>query len=308
MSQETRVFEVVPREQAGFQSTLATSLPKDAEWRSVPHATFSVKWNGIVLTVYRSGKAVLQGKDLDAAMARYLPGITGASAAVTAGSGRPRLEEIAAPTLGSDESGKGDYFGPLVVAAVFTEPADAGFLRELGATDSKLLSDARMQTQAGKIEERLDHEVIALGPVDYNRAIATEGNANHVLAGLHARALSALAARHPEARRTVVDRFSSSTVLEDAMSAIGFSPPALDLRPGAESHPAVAAASILARVHFLEGLKLCADECATDLPKGAGELVDEAARRVVRIGGRPLLAKVAKVHFKNTQKLERFDS
>ena len=307
MSQETRVFELAPREVQQLQSTLAASLPKNAEWRSAPHAVFSVKWEGVVLTAYESGKAVLQGKDLDSVVARHLGSIAASGVAPTKSGAKILLETIDVPTLGSDESGKGDYFGPLVVAAVFTTPDDAEFLREIGATDSKLLADARMQTQAGKIEKELDHEIAMLMPVDYNEAIATKGNANHALAALHARALSALAARHPEARRTVVDRFSSSPVLEDAMTTLGFAAPSLDLRPGAESHPAVAAASILARVHFLDGLRRCADECATDLPKGAGDLVDKAARAVVRIGGRPLLETVAKIHFKNTTKIPRLE-
>ena len=305
MSQETRVYEMPAHSLQELEKALKRSLPQGAEWRAAPHARFAVKVEGVVLTAYESGKTVLQGKALDEFIEQHLGGVEGfaASAAMVA-KGR-ELEAIDAPTIGSDESGKGDYFGPLVVAGVFTTPDDMAFLREIGAADSKLLTDVRMMGQAGRIEKRLDHEVRRLMPAEYNERIEATGNANHVLAGLHAEVLGALHSRHQEARRTVVDRFSSAPVLERAITARGFTAPGLDLRPGAESHPAVAAASILARVHFLDGLKHCAEECATDLPKGAGTPVDEAARRVVEIGGMVLLGKVAKVHFKNTTKIPR---
>jgi ribonuclease HIII len=305
MTQETRVFGIGSDAAGALRRSLEQSLSDSAEWRVPPHSRFWVKADGVVLTVYESGKGVLQGEGarLDDFVAKHLAFLE-AGVPRTA---RPELETLAMPTLGSDESGKGDYFGPLVVAAVFALPEDAAYLRELGVADSKTLSDPRMHAQAGKIEERLDHEVRVLMPAHYNARIEATSNANAVLADLHADALAALASRHADAQRTVVDRFSSTPVLEKAFASRGCTIPSLDLRPGAESHPVVAAASILARVHFLDGLRACADECATDLPKGAGAAVDSAAATVVEIGGRALLAKVAKLHFRNTLRVRGAD-
>ncbi len=119
---------------------------------------------------------------------------------------------------------------------------------------------------------------------------------------LHEQALAPLIRRH-ESSAVLVDQFARAEVLERELRKVVSSPPEIRQRPKAEAHLAVAAASILARAAFLDGLKQCEDSCGSDLHKGAGSPVDDAARRVVEVGGLQLLESVAKMHFKNTSKL-----
>jgi ribonuclease HIII len=303
MSQATRVLEVRdPQQAAAIERRLRDGLPPEAEWRPAPHASFSVKALGVVATCYRSGKLVLQGRELDTFVARFLPELA------PAGKGERRNDPelpFDATVIASDEAGKGDYFGPLVVAAVVAAPADTESLRELGVADSKTIADERARRIAGALTRALDHEIVSLLPERYNAEHRARGNLNLMLADLHADAIAALRQRHPDVELVVVDRFADERVLAKALAAREVRVDRLVQAPRAERHPAVAAASILARVAFLEGLAACSDECGTDLHLGAGPPTDVAARRVYAIGGRDLLAKVAKLHFKNTARAER---
>jgi ribonuclease HIII len=297
---ETRVLTLAPAVAAALEQRLRRDLPGEAEWRRVDHARFAVKLEGTSVVCYRSGKLVVQGQDLDAFTARWLADLPldgpGAEAAA------PSIA-FDAPTIGSDEAGKGDYFGPLVVAAVFAEPASGGELATMGVADSKTLSDLRMFPLAERIERSFDCEVRVLVPVDYNARWAADPNVNHVLADLHADAIAALWRRHQDAM-VLVDRFADERVLRARLQRLAVKPQRLVQVPRAEAHPVVAAASIVARVRFLEGLQQCTDDSGTDLHKGAGAPVDEAAARAFRIGGRALLARIAKMHFKNTQRIK----
>jgi ribonuclease HIII len=294
VTQRTCVFQIDARTARRLEDDLRARLPADAEWRPVPHARFSVKAEGVVLTCYESGKLVLQGRDAGSFIDRFLAGLPQAAT--------PNAPAAGDALIGSDETGKGDYFGPLVVAAAFVDQRDREWVEKLGVMDSKRLSDERMRRMVGALE-RLDHEIVALPPTDYNRRYAEMPNVNRLLAELHADALAPLIVRHPGID-VLVDRFAADgSLLEGALARRTGERPALVQRTKAESELAVAVASILARIAFLEGLEECSQACGTDLAKGAGPPVDAAARRVFRIGGRALLGKVAKLHFRNTIKI-----
>ena len=301
MSQTTRVYKLAAAEAASLEENLKARLPADSQWRQVPHARFSVKASDVVLTCYRSGKLVLQGRDLDGFSARFLGKISHSGARKA----EPDMP-LDHPMIASDEAGKGDYFGPLVVAAVYAEPSDADALQEMGVADSKTLSDTRVLTLAGRIEEHLEHQVVILDPEAYNSRYAAIGNLNNLLAQLHAEALEPLIRSHGAHSRVLVDKFAREEVLERALADRVSELPEIQQVPRAEAHLAVAAASILARASFLEGLKRSSDSCGTDLHKGAGDPVDRVARRVLEIGGMELLETVAKIHFKNTSKVQRW--
>lgn len=300
MTQETRVYKIAPAAAAALESTLRDGLPH-AEWRTAPHARFALKSDGVVVTCYTSGKLVVQGAELTVFAARFLEDLT-AAPSKGAKKGDPDLA-FDVVTVGSDEAGKGDYFGPLVVAAVRAAPSDEAWLAELGVTDSKALSDDRSRRLAGLIEERLDFEIVRLGPEDYNARHAACGNVNILLGAMHAEALAALLSRNADVEQAVVDRFGEERHVLTPLRARVERLPKIVQVPRAERHPAVAAASVVARAAFLDGLAACSDTAGTDLHKGAGEPTDVAARRVFAIGGRELLAKVAKLHFKNTQRV-----
>lgn len=298
MTQATRVFVGLDADRsAAVRSALEAGLPL-AEWRKVAHARFSMKADGVVVTCYESGKLLVQGRDPDGFVASHLAALVGEPT--------DRTEEalpLTGVTLGSDETGKGDYFGPLVVAAACVAPAQLDRLLAAGVTDSKKLSDTRARTLAGLLEAELPHEFSVLPPPLYNEAYGRARSVNVLLADMHARALSRLLARCPDASAIVVDQFGHERLVADALArqAVGH-PPLVQTHRG-ERHPAVAAASILARARFLDDLAACSEACGTELAKGAGTPVDVAAREVVAIGGRALLATVAKLHFRNTDKI-----
>lgn len=299
MSQETRVFEVTPLEAASLRARLGQQLPPEAEWRNVPHARFSVRALGVVLTCYRSGKLVVQGSGLAAFEHRFLADL---------GSSPARTAEASAsqePGIGSDEAGKGDYFGPLVVAAVHADPGQVRWLREARVADSKDVDDRRAHTVAAQIERALDCRVARLMPEHYNQRHAEVGNLNVLLAALHAEVLTPLIQAHGTDQVVMVDKFAASELVVRALADRGVHPSRLFFETRAERYPVVAAASLLARSAFLHGLAECADLCGTDLHKGAGAPVDKAGQRVFEIGGLELLAQVAKLHFRNTNRISR---
>jgi len=296
--QDTRVHQLAPGAATALEQRLRESLPADTVWRPAPHAFFSVKTKGIVATLYRSGKLVLQGAGLDEFEREFLSGVP-----VAGPEALPEELRFVRPLVGSDEVGKGDYFGPLVVACIYAEPAQAAELARIGAADSKSVSDAQVRRAAVAISARFDHEVLSLMPEDYNRRYPETGNLNVLLAELHADVISRLLSRNPACGRILVDRFARGDVLERALRAAGADCSELVQVPGGERNPVVAAASILARERFLTDLAVCEEICASDLHKGAGPEVEQNARRVLEIGGVGLLAKVAKLHFKTSRKL-----
>ncbi|MHC4078481.1 MAG: ribonuclease HIII [Planctomycetota bacterium] len=296
MAQETRVATVTPREAALLEERLLLELPSEAEWRTVPHARFSVKALGVVVTCYHSGKLVLQGQGLATFQNRFLATLAGP---ISVTSTTPD------PSIGSDEAGKGDYFGPLVVAAVHADPEQVRWLRKANVADSKNVSDNRAHTVAAQIEGRLDCRVVSLMPEQYNERHGEVGNLNVLLAALHAEVLAPLIHTHGADALVMVDKFAADELVQKAVADRGVHPTRLVCETKAERYPVVAAASLLARSVFLQGLAECTDISGTDLHKGAGAPVDKAGRRVLEIGGRELLAKVAKLHFRNTGKISR---
>lgn len=286
---------VPPAQRKALRSRLSA---EDFEFRTVPHALFSVKGQEIVATLYESGKLVVQGRDPELFLERFV----GSSASATKPAGRTRAAEpplwpADRTIVGSDEVGKGDYFGPLVVAAVRLEPALVEKLVHSGVTDSKKISDERALRLGAALRTLVPYAVRRLDPPDYNRTYCRRGQLNDMLADLHASAIRELAGRGDS---VLVDRFAAARLLEERLADLE-----LDLvqRPRAEEHSAVAAASVIAREEFLRALAELSEQYALDLHKGAGAPVDVAARAFVRLHGRERLGEVAKLHFRNTEKL-----
>jgi ribonuclease HIII len=213
---------------------------------------------------------------------------------VTAGHTERPLERI-----GIDESGKGDYFGPLVIAAVFVDATTQGELALMQVRDSKKISDGRILELAPDIKTICPHSVIAIGPRKYNELYGKIRNLNRLLAWGHAKALENLLER-VSCARAISDQFGDERLILNALQEKGRTI-ILEQRTKAESDPAVAAASILARAEFLLRLKRLSDEVGTTLPKGASPSVELAARMIIRKHGRERLGTVAKLHFKTTQ-------
>ena len=207
------------------------------------------------------------------------------------------------PRIGIDESGKGDYFGSLVIAAVLVTPPDEPDLRLIQVRDSKRISDGRILEMAPDIRQVCRHSVVAIGPKRYNELYEKIKNLNRLLAWGHARALENILAQ-TECTLAISDQFGDERFILNALLEKGKSIQLIQ-RPKAEDDLAVAAASILARAEFLTRLKKLSDEIGIALPKGASPAVEIAARTIVRKLGRAGLEGVAKLHFKTTQAVLR---
>lgn len=202
--------------------------------------------------------------------------------------------------IGIDESGKGDYFGPLVIAAVFVDATTQGELRLMEVRDSKKISDGRVLEMAPDIKTICPHSVIAIGPQKYNELYVKIKNLNRLLAWGHAKALETLLEQGISCERAISDQFGNERLILNALQEKGRKI-ALEQRPKAESDLAVAAASILARAEFLIRLKRLSSEVGTTLPKGASPAVELAAKMVIKKHGQDRLGSVAKLHFKTTK-------
>jgi len=265
------------------------------DFRAVPHALFSAKGEGVVATAYASGKLVVQGDQPDLFMRRYVE--SAAETPPRPSSPTQPAEEAFVPMVGSDESGKGDYFGPLVVCAVRLEPEESRRILGGPIRDSKQMSDEACLRLGAALRGSVPHALARFAPPEYNAAHARYKNLNPLLADLHAQAIRELAR---PGMRVLVDQFANAKVMQQALAGTDVE---LVQHPRAESVPAVAAASVIAREQFLLGLRGLSEEFGLDLCKGAGSPVDAAARRFVALHGRDKLGQVAKLHFKNTQKL-----
>ncbi len=290
----TLVFELDPRAGRLLEQALNAA---GFRFTSLRHAQFQARGDGVVASLYASGRLVVQGKDAEAFRQRFLHGMATRGAAPAEGD-----SELppAAGAMGSDEAGKGDTFGPLVVAAVALDAEGALAAQAAGVTDSKALSDARVRALAGRFEAHLPHEIRILTPPEYNAAWQAAGrNVNRLLAQVHAECLAALRTRTGCAV-AVVDRFASDSPVSAALARLAPGLRVVEV-PRAERHLATAAASVLARAAFIDGVADLEREWAVDLPLGSGSPVGPALRRWAEIHGKDTLDRVAKTHFKNVQ-------
>jgi ribonuclease HIII len=203
--------------------------------------------------------------------------------------------------IGLDESGKGDYFGPLVVAGVQVDSAISATLASKGIKDSKRLSDGRVLSLESAIRESCRHSIVAIGPEKYNELYERFRNLNRLLAWAHARALENLLS-DGTCTRAIADQFGDERFIKNALMEKGRMI-LLEQRPRAEDDIAVAAASILARAEFLKRLDRLSEDMGVALPKGASDQVREVAIRIARNRSGEALKKVAKWHFKTTQQV-----
>jgi len=293
VAQETLVLRVDPARAPALRARLAAAA---FDFRPVPHALFSVKGEGVVATFYASGKLVVQGESPALFVEHWLEG---ASPVGKRAAPEPAAALPEGPLIGSDECGKGDYFGPLVVCAVRLEPRQTSELRKSEVRDSKTLSDEACLRLGAALRSRYAHAIEELAPPQYNATYKRPGQLNPMLADLHARAIRRLAR---PGDRALVDKFADERLVASRLADLEL---ALEQRVRAESEPAVAAASVIAREHFLLAIKTLSAEAGVELAKGAGDPTDRAAREYVRLHGFAGLARVAKLHFKNTQKLQQ---
>ena len=282
------------------------------------HTFWQARGDGGVITFYTSGKVVVQGKAestwaalLEAEGGDVLKHTAPQTGTKQAGlglfdrSGEPFAEGLSKlpsppPTawIGIDETGKGDYFGPLVVVAARVTRDQLPLLAELGVADSKSLTDKRALAIARDVAEVVPHHAMVLMPRTYNGLYERIGNLNKLLAWAHATAAEELLAQ-TDAELILSDQFAKANLVEQRLKERGRAC-RFQQRTKAEDDPAVAAASILARSLFLRRMASLEATFGHALHKGAGPPVLAAARAIVGSHGAEALADVAKLHFKTT--------
>ncbi|MBL8898071.1 MAG: ribonuclease HIII [Planctomycetes bacterium] len=208
--------------------------------------------------------------------------------------------ELGGVRVGGDESGKGDYFGPLVAALYHVDEEHSRELVRWGIADCKQLSDPQVERLAGKLEETGRGAVVSLAPPHYNARYAATGNINVLLGELYAECWRALAPRLAAPPPIVlIDQFTPAA----ARLAKALALPRgtrLELRTKGERDVAVAAASVLARAAFVQGLREQGQPFGTELPAGSGGPVSRAIKEFARSFGPAALGEVAKLHFSLT--------
>jgi ribonuclease HIII len=264
--------------------------------------------DGAQVTLWRTGTVRVQGKGDGVALLQRL--VEEFAVPDQAAAQLPPDLPRDAPWAGVDESGKGDYFGPLVSAAVIVDAPIAAELAALGVQDSKRLSDPRVRRLAPQVRRLTRHALTTVAPPRYNALydeFRREGKRlNQLLAWAHVRSIAELLEGGAGGGRApayaIVDQFADARVVERAAET-----KARGLRivqfPRAEADVAVAAASILAREAFLDWLAQASERIGVTLPKGASPQVVAAARTIVERQGPDALGTVAKLHFATTGKV-----
>lgn len=237
------------------------------------------------ITLYKSKKAVFQGKDVSAYQELY----------------QTKFVEQA----GSDEVGTGDYFGPVVVAACYVNHDNYPKIKHLGIQDSKQITDELIRKIAPKLMEEVPYSVLIVDNVKYNQ-IHKQHNLNAIKALLHNQAYKHLQKKINQLPKlSVVDQFTPENYYYNYLRNEKEVIKNLHFETKAESkYIAVACASVIARYTFLQVWDKMEENYHFTFPKGSGELVDHAIVRFVQEFGKDKLPQVAKLHFKNTQKSE----
>lgn len=269
-----------------------------------PNQIFLARRGKCVVSLYNTGSVVIAGAEpIDRKEIEFFVSeMTSPAAAATIEPEKDLL--VHGPRVGSDEVGKGDYFGPLVICAVFADDALADRLSHLGVRDSKQLGDTAIRRTATEIR-RVLHErqfrVVTIPPIRYNILHREMRNVNRILGWGHARALEDVLALNPRCRTAIADQFGDESYIENRLFAHG---QRVELRqfPRAEREISVAAASILAREQLLRSFDDLGLEYNEEFPKGASS-VEPFAKALVGRFGPAVLVGTAKLHFSTTQRV-----
>ncbi len=288
-------FALSPGQQEQLVALLRTGNYRP---RETPYTIISVEGPDCNIALYTSGKCVIQGQGAEDWVTYTLEPNVLLEARL--GYESVHTPEIFQPHIGVDESGKGDFFGPLVIAAAYVDEEIVPAFQKLNVRDSKAItSDKKAEELADAIADVLGDRfaLVTIGPRSYNRLYTKMRSVNRMLAWGHARAIEDLLAKTPNATRAISDQFGPTRQIERALMKKGRTIK-LEQRPRAESDPAVAAASILARAGFLRALRDIQKKFGIVIPKGASPQVRQAAQTIVTKAGPTALLDIAKCHFK----------
>ena len=281
--------------------------------KTPPYAIFQVKDFDCVTTLYESGKVMFQGfgADIEASFWTEQERVLNNNIIDINSKEKDKKDKedkkvfINESSVGSDEVGTGDYFGPLVVTASYVSKEKFGFMQELGVRDSKKLTDEKIKEIAPKIIKEIPHTTIVLSNKEYNDYHSTDMNMNKVKAVLHNKCLlSVLKKEGINCNKIVVDQFEPPKSYYAHINAVPEKVTGITFMTKAEDQClSVAASSIISRYIFLREVRLLSDKLGIEIPLGAGNMVDEVGATLVMKHGKNILNDIAKLNFKNTDKI-----
>ncbi|MDT2848816.1 ribonuclease HIII [Vagococcus carniphilus] len=276
-----------------------------------PYAVFSAKLPGVTVTAYNSGKVLFQGVNAEKEASKWgEPETSKKGVKNTTTSKDDSLPSGFSnwSVVGSDEVGNGSYLGPVVVCATYAKKEQLPLLKELGVKDSKMLTDPMIKKIAKDLKLVIPFRQLIVTPKKYNE-IQPNYNVNRMKVALHNQAihllLNDLLPEKPEG--ILIDQFTTE---KNYRSYLKQEPNQVTSNlyfktKGEQYHLSVAAASIICRATFLEELDKASKELGITVPSGAGTKSDQAAAKILKKGGLPLLEKYAKLHFANTEKAQK---
>ncbi len=284
--------------------------------KTPPYAVFQATEADTIITLYESGKVMFQGisADIDANIwidlerklnNRIIDIKTGKEKKDSKEKTNKYRKFDNYNTIGSDEVGTGDYFGPIVVTATFVSKENISFLDELKVTDSKKITDDVIKKIAPKIMEKIPYSSYILNNPDYNKFHKQNINMNKIKAILHNKVLLNMVNKNLPYEKIVVDQFTPPKNYYGYLSDVKDKVVNITFTPKAEEQClSVACASIISRYIFLKTMHDISIELGIDIPKGAGTQVDEVGAKLVKEHGFEILNKYAKLNFKNTEKIK----
>lgn len=280
MTQNTITLKLNPQQENKLFEAWKNNITK-----TPPYARWQLRVENCTITCYESGKTVFQGKDAEIYASPFMK------------------QEVILPQAGSDEVGTGDYFGPVCVAAAIVDEQTIDQVKALNARDSKSLNDAEIRKTAPSLIRLLPHTILILPPSKYN-AVHAANNINAIKAKMHNQAYINLAKKYGLPSFCMVDQFTPEAsyyrYLKDEKEVVRH----LRFETKAEDHYlSVGAASIIARYAFLVEWDKMEKNYGMKISKGAGTPADESAKAFVERCGFDKLKEVAKLHFRNTDKL-----
>lgn len=272
--------------------------------KKIPYAIFQAQEEDTVITLYESGKAMFQGTsaDVDAAMWGTVLDNTKEKKEEQK---KKDLKYHNCSSVGSDEVGTGDYFGPIVVTAAYVKKEDVDRLEKLGVGDSKKITDEKIKKITPELIKIVKYRSMILTNKEYNEKYTKDINMNKIKAILHNKVLYQLMTEEkPNVDYIVVDEFAREKRYYEYLEGIPNVQRNITFMTKAEDkNLAVASASIISRYIFLKEFDKLCDSIHIPLPKGAGKDVDEIGEEVVEKYGEDKLKEIAKFNFKNTDRI-----
>jgi len=270
------------------------------------YAIFQADCNETIITVYESGKAMFQGISADLEASLW---------------GKSEVDDIKKEekpdkddniyyvnSIGSDEVGTGDYFGPIIVTGALVTKSDIKFLEDLGIKDSKVLTDEFIMNTVPQLINKIPYYSVKLSNSEYNEKYGTTMNMNKIKAVLHNKVLKFLTNEHKDNYdMVIVDQFTTPKSYFNYLKDTNSFKDITFVTKAESKNLSVAVASMISRYLFIKEIDKLSKEININLPKGAGSLVDEIGKEVIKQYDEKKLFEIAKLNFKNTQRILKID-